>query len=712
VAYLSFSDFESQISTNLREENLGRHTWATSNALSFVGDSKKLTLFSWPLTLFGQHDVALPNINILKYATFQSRDPTDLQKKYALLDYCINHWADHTKEFSSANTDLWNRFTQLALEKQRWFEFKPWNDRYSSRSYPFMSMFSWALEAGHRGLLESLLNPPIGPRLEEYFKFHAGGVKNALYDAVSRGHLAVADFLSFQPGSNVHDPLLFLVAAEKNHLDVVRFLALKAGGALYQLGDRSQPLHLLTKSSTSLRAAIETYLLSSIGRFSINNLDDQNKSPLYYAAENGHSDVVRLLLAHGKLCRKGETVSALAAAIRKGHLEIAQQLLKAGARVVGRDEKDELGRTPMHWVAKTGNRDMALTLYERGLDVNAQDCDLRTPLHYAAIFNHLPVMSLLHSLGADVSLEDKYQKKPREYVPNTCANHIDEKEAAVSSFVTRYLTRGICDCTAPTGEQKLSILRAAAGEGNHDILKLLATEGPYMTEPGPREETILYRAVEHEDHNMVEVLLAAGADIDSRPSTLHLAINMRRDRMLQLLMDEKPDTSITDADSHTPLEQAVSLEYEGGIRILLKGGAYSGIGMSGFSPTYQAARSEKMLVLRMLLEGGADTSSGGHPYGDTPLHIMVTKERIGGVRTLLEHGADPGVKDFFGNTPLHWAAKFGFLEGVKLLLEHVKDADEYNGEGQTPLMLAAGNGHQEVEERIRDHTFRHHILKR
>jgi hypothetical protein len=165
VAYLSFSDFESQISTNVREENLLCHIWARSNALSFVGDSKKLALFSWPLTLFGQHDVALPNINILKYSRLQTLIPTDLQKKYALLQYVCENWAYHTKEFSPTGPDfrIWKKFTQLALDKQRLFEFKPWNDRYSSRSYPFMSMFSWALETGHRGLLESLLEPPIGP---------------------------------------------------------------------------------------------------------------------------------------------------------------------------------------------------------------------------------------------------------------------------------------------------------------------------------------------------------------------------------------------------------------------------------------------------------------------------------------------------------------------------------------------------------------------
>jgi ankyrin repeat protein len=714
VAYLSFSDFESQISTNVREENLLYHTWAKSNALSFVGDSKKLTLFSWPLTLFGQHDVALPNINILKYSRVQIPVPTDLQKKYALLQYSIENWTFHTKEFSPRGPDIriWKKFTQLALDKQRFFEFKPWNDRYSSRSYPFISMFSWALETGHRGLLESLSEPPIGPKLEGYCEFHATGGTTAIYDAVRRGHLAVTGLLASQQSFDVHDLRLLVEAAEGNNLEVFRFLLSNATIILGTSSTARQTLLLLAKSKISLGAAVEIFLKTHGSELSdISSLcDGQGRSALYYAAENGHADVVRLLLARGATCnqeepvelpfapklersviRPEEEVSPLAAAIKKGHFEVVQQLLRAGGRVV---EQDELGRTPLHWAAQTGNRALALILYEqdRGLlNLNAQDLELRTPLHYAVISAHWPLISLLHSLGADVSAADKYQKTPREYF---YVNHVNRNEVSVNRIVTKYLTLGICDYTAPKGEQKLSVLRAAINEGHHDIIRLLAMEGPYMTEPDTCEETVLYHAIEQREQTCLEPLLHAGANINMKcgphgETALHLALRTNQDAVVQLLMSRKPDLSIADSDGLTPLELAAFLGYENGIRIILKNGAYSsGIGESGLSLLYQAAKQEHMQAMRALLEGGVD-SSWKNDRGEAPLDVTVQHKSVEGVRMLLEHGADPGIKDSYNSTPLHYAMHSGFLEGIKILLEHGANLGIKDNAGDTPLHCAA-----------------------
>lgn len=326
-------------------------------------------------------------------------------------------------------------------------------------------MFSWALETGHRGLLELLLEPPIGPQLKDYCKFHATGGTTVVYDAVRRGHLAVTDLLISIQSFDVHDPRLFVEAAEGKNLEVFRLLLSKVNAILRNSSTAHQTLLLLAKSEISLGAAVEIFLKSPGTEYSgISSLrDGQGRSASYYAAENGHADVVRVLLARGATCnqeepvelpfalklkrsvlRSEEEISPLAAAIRKGHDEVAKQLLRAGGRVV---ERDELGRTPLHWAAQTGNRALALIWYEQGrgsLGVNARDRELRTPLHYAAISHHLPLISLLHSLGADVSLADKYQKTPRDYFSNTDINHIVGNEASLNDFVRKYLTVRRC----------------------------------------------------------------------------------------------------------------------------------------------------------------------------------------------------------------------------------------------------------------------------
>jgi hypothetical protein len=128
VAYLSFSDFETQISKNVRVESLVPHTWAASNPLAFVGDFMKLAISLWAFTLFGRHEIALPDINLLEYAKSNLPPSNDLQKKYKLLRYCIDNWTHHTRDFSPEATSLWELFGQLALEKHSLFDFRPWND--------------------------------------------------------------------------------------------------------------------------------------------------------------------------------------------------------------------------------------------------------------------------------------------------------------------------------------------------------------------------------------------------------------------------------------------------------------------------------------------------------------------------------------------------------------------------------------------------------
>ncbi|MBS0235765.1 MAG: ankyrin repeat domain-containing protein [Proteobacteria bacterium] len=62
------------------------------------------------------------------------------------------------------------------------------------------------------------------------------------------------------------------------------------------------------------------------------------------------------------------------------------------------------------------------------------------------------------------------------------------------------------------------------------------------------------------------------------------------------------------------------------------------------------------------------------------------------LHALLEHGANPNIKDRFSDTPLHYAADVGSLFKIKALLEHGADKNLNNCDGQTPMDLAAEVG--------------------
>jgi len=83
-------------------------------------------------------------------------------------------------------------------------------------------------------------------------------------------------------------------------------------------------------------------------------------------------------------------------------------------------------------------------------------------------------------------------------------------------------------------------------------------------------------------------------------------------------------------------------------------------------------RGGHLEVVKLLLEHGADPNVKNRD-GKTPLHNAASEGHLEVVKLLLERGADPNVKDDDGNTPLHNAAWRGHLEVVKLLLEHGAD---------------------------------------
>jgi ankyrin repeat protein len=63
--------------------------------------------------------------------------------------------------------------------------------------------------------------------------------------------------------------------------------------------------------------------------------------------------------------------------------------------------KDDDGRTPLHWAARFGIKDMGQLLLDNKADVNARDKYNNTPLHYA-IGENYDVMDLLNCIEANL----------------------------------------------------------------------------------------------------------------------------------------------------------------------------------------------------------------------------------------------------------------------------------------------------------------------
>ena len=112
-------------------------------------------------------------------------------------------------------------------------------------------------------------------------------------------------------------------------------------------------------------------------------------------------------------CRdnKRDNQTPLHDAASKGNKEVAQVLIKCGARLNVGDGK---GRMPLHWAAVKGHKEVARLLIECGTDPNVADNDVvgRSPLHLAAFWGHREMAQLLIECGADPNVADNWEVTP------------------------------------------------------------------------------------------------------------------------------------------------------------------------------------------------------------------------------------------------------------------------------------------------------------
>jgi hypothetical protein len=114
----------------------------------------------------------------------------------------------------------------------------------------------------------------------------------------------------------------------------------------------------------------------------------QHRPTLHTCAEKGHLDVARDLIEAGAdvNAKDNNGSTPLFFCALKGHVEVARALIEAGADV---NAKKDNGVTPLHMCAYTGHLEVSRALIEKGADVNAKEDDGVTPLYVCSQEGHL-----------------------------------------------------------------------------------------------------------------------------------------------------------------------------------------------------------------------------------------------------------------------------------------------------------------------------------
>jgi ankyrin repeat protein len=168
---------------------------------------------------------------------------------------------------------------------------------------------------------------------------------------------------------------------------------------------------------------------------------------------------------------------------------------------------------------------------------------------------------------------------------------------------------------------------------------LLAADPSLASARNERGQSAVLLAQYRHRREMVELLLAAGPDLD----IFAAAAVGRRDRVDELLDDEPILLAATGPDGFTPLHLAAYFGWDDTVQLLLVRGAnVRAVAQNALrvQPLHSALAGGHVGVAELLVEAGADVNArqGG---GWTPLHAAVRNRSEEAVHLLVTSGADP-----------------------------------------------------------------------
>ena len=218
-----------------------------------------------------------------------------------------------------------------------------------------------------------------------------------------------------------------------------------------------------------------------------------------------------------------------------------------------------------------------------------------------------------------------------------------------------------------------------------------------------RENTLLggtplhWAAAQNENPAVIKALLAAGAALESRDTKyggtpLHWAAgNNENSAVIEALLKAGADPMVRDESGSTPLHRAALNKNSAVVQALIDAGADPKVrAESGRTPLHWAARNENPAVVQALIDAGADPKVRDED-GVTPLlRVALYNENPAVIQALIDAGADPKVRDAAGETPLHRAVRHNNNPAViEVLLAAGAELEVRDEDGNTSLHWAA-----------------------
>jgi uncharacterized protein len=218
--------------------------------------------------------------------------------------------------------------------------------------------------------------------------------------------------------------------------------------------------------------------------------------------------------------------------------------------------------------------------------------------------------------------------------------------------------------------------------------------------------TALHWAVERDDDEIADRLIAAGANVSARTregvSPLQLAATNGSARMISRLLKAGADpNAVLTPSGDTALMMAARTGTPDAVRLLLEAGAEVNAKETwgGTTALMWAVSEHQVEATQLLIRGGANVNVRSN-------YVAAANGRGFEGRTPVTDRADTKVQDFASGwlTPLMLAAREGDVTLSRSLLDAGADLNAVAGDGKTALALAIFNGNYDAASFLVDRT--------
>ncbi|CAB0030145.1 unnamed protein product [Trichogramma brassicae] len=532
-----------------------------------------------------------------------------------------------------------------------------------------------AIIYGKKKLAELLLKRGANPNLtnnDEMTPLHSICMKDENSDDLTTWLFEISKYRKLQVNAQDKRGQTPLHLALKNrYVKMAKLLMSRGADPNWPDKDGLTPLHLICKRQDDDDELVQRFFdvdheFNQLVQ--VNARDKWGNPPLHWALENGHLNIIQLLLRRGADANlanlKGLTPLHIICLKKDDDDDLVSRFfdwVNKVNQIVQVNAQDQWGNTPLHWALENKHLNVVQLLLRQGADANLPNLKGLTLLHIICLKkdddDHLVkrFFDWVNKINqvVQVNAQDKSGNSPLHWA-------LDKKHVKIAEWLLKnsHADPNLANAAGLTPLQIICINKVYDDIYDDDFVELLFK-------------------ISEERNQTVQVNIR----FEFGNTLLHLAVCKGKLKMAGLLLRRGADPNLTNEKGLTPLH-IISQECDDD---------------GEFLETFFAINDK---VGRTVLVDIQNSK------GDTALHLALTSDNKKAAELLLRRGANPNVANKEKSTPLHVVCqkKDDEEDLVKMLFElshekhHPLDFNAKNEIFFSPLMYALFNGHKKVAE--------------